>query len=244
MSCPCCVTRDITVIVDDKDITHMVSAVSVDTAPDVIREPLSNKCQVEAGQWMMMFGPGKTTVQITAYPWGEGGSPKPDMGGLGCATNVSISVPWKYIYDCRLDADCIDKSGKVSKKKGRWVLLPLKKKTITVTGDISKASGFTVDGCTIPAPKFSVQASNHQYYTPQETVQYSHLVYAGIPIKIDTDNLNTSFKVAILSGMACGGFPEMDAYLTGFTFSFQPPSQSSIVYNFEVPYSTCPGTCK
>ena len=242
MPCPCCVARDILVKVNGNDITHMISAVSVDTAPDVIREPLSNKCQVIPNEWMMMFGPGKTTLQITAYPFGEG--IPPNLGGLGCATNVSINVPWKYIYDCRLDADCIDKNGQVAKKKGKWVLLPLKKKTITVTGDITRATGFKVDGCTIPAPKFSVQASSHQYYTPQETMQYSHLSYTGIPIPIDTDNLNTSFKVAILSGMHCGGFPEMDAYLTGFTFAFTPPSQASLTYSFEVPYSTCPGTCK
>lgn len=241
-NCPCCLTTNLKVKVNGEDISRMISAVSVDTAPDVIREPASTKCEVLPNEWMMLFGPGKTTVQITAYPFG--GNIPPDLGGLACATNVNISVPWKYVYDCRLDADCVDKNGNISTRKGKWVLLPMKKKTIMITGDITGAQTFKVGGCTVPAPKFSVQAGVHQYYQPQETIQYSSLQYTGIPIQIDTDNLNSTFDLQIISDTHCGGFPKLEAYLTSFGFSFTPPSQSSVTYTWEVPYTTCPGTCQ
>jgi hypothetical protein len=243
MACPCCVSTDTRVYVNDKDITEMLNAVSVDTAPDVIREPLSSNCWPISGEWMTLFGPGKTSVQMTAYPFGGGNSFQPNLN-LTCATSVSVSVPWKMVYDCRLSSNCVDKNGQIGTKKGRWVMIPLKKRTITVTGDISGSSAFVADGCTVPAPKFSIQAGPQRYFTPQETLQYSHLVYKGNPFEIDTDDLDSPYTISIVSAAGCGGLPSMEAYLTGLNFSFTPPSQSSVTLTFDTPFTVCPGTCK
>lgn len=241
MSCPCCASINVTVSVDGADITRQVNAVSVDTAPDINREPKSNDCIAIPDEWLYMYGPGKTTIQITAYPLEN----EADYTlGLQCAATLSLSVPWKYVYDCRLESDCLLSDGSLGKKKGKWIGIPLRKKQVTVTGDISGAERlFIIDGCGVSAPKFSIQANQFGTYTAQETTQYTHLKYIGTPIQFDSDSLDSPFKVSITSQEGCGGFSDVDAYLTGFSLNYSPPQAPTITYNFETLFSICPGTC-
>jgi hypothetical protein len=240
MACPCCNTTAVRVLVDGEDISGRVNSISVDTAPDIQREPKSNDCIPLPNEWLYLYGPGKTTIQITAYPFVP---PEDYTCGLICATNLSLSVPWKYIYDCRLESDCFLSDGNLGKKKGRWVGVPMKKKQVTVTGDIENNPKFIVDGCGISAPKFSIQANQFATYTAQMTTQYAHLKYVGGPIAFDSDAVDTPFKVSVTAQVGCGGFSDVDAYLTGFSMTYNPPQAPTIQYSFETLFSVCPGTC-
>jgi hypothetical protein len=242
MACPCCRSADVKVLVNGNDITRRVNSLSVDSAPDINREPASNKCvPVGGNNWIYLFGPGKTTIQVTAYPYDD--SSGDYRLGLECAVNLSASVPWKYIYNCSLESDCLLKDGKLGKKKGKWVLIPMKKRQVTVTGDLGNSTVFKVDGCSVSAPKFSVQASQLPTYLAQETVQYNHLNYTGTPIAFDTDKVTDPFMISVKSDGGCGGFDEIEAYLTGFTATYTPPQPPTVSYTWECPFSICPGNC-
>jgi hypothetical protein len=240
MACPCCNTTAVRILVNNEDISGRVNSISVDTAPDIQREPKSNDCIPLPNEWLYLYGPGKTTIQITAYPFVP---PEDYTCGLICDVNLSLNVPWKLIYDCRLDSDCLLADGGLGKKKGRWVMIPLKKKQVTVTGDLEGNSKFIVDGCGVSAPKFNIQANQFAAYKAQVTTQYNHLKYTGGPINFDTDEIDTTFKLSVTAQAGCGGFSNVDAYLTGFTLSYNSPQAPTITYSMETPFSICPGTC-
>ena len=235
---------NVSVKVNDVDITRQINAISVDTAPDINREPKSDDCIKIPDEWIYLYGPGKTTIQITAYPLEGDPGAKDYTLGLQCAATMSLSVPWKYVYDCRLESDCFLSDGSLGKKKGKWVGIPMKKKQVTVTGDISGADKlFVIDGCGISAPKFSIQANQFGTYMAQETTQYTHLKYTGTPVSFDSDQLDSPFKVSVTAQEGCGGFSDVDAYLTGFSLNYTPPQAPTITYNFETLFSVCPGNC-
>ena len=241
MACPCCDSLNVKILINSQDITNQVNSISVDSVPDIQREPKSDDCISLPNEWLYLYGPGKTTIQVTAYPFVEG---EDYTCGIPCNTSLSLSVPWKMIYDCRLSGLCVGSNGQTLTKKGRWVYIPMKKKQVTVTGDLGERNPkFIVDGCKISAPKFSIQANQFRTYTAQETTQYTHLKYVGTPIEFDSDELDNTFKISVTAQEGCGGFSELDAYLTGFSLNYAPPQAPTIQYTFEVPFSICPGTC-
>jgi hypothetical protein len=239
MACPCCVTTLVQVLVNDKNISERVSAISVDSVPDIQWEPKSDDCIPQGTGWIYMYGPGKTTIQITAYPFDP---PEDYTFGLPCATNLSVSVPWKQIYDCRVCSPCLMPDGTIGRKLGMWRAIPMRKRQITVTGDISNSPKFIVDGCPIPAPKFQIQANQHMVYLPQKAMQYNHLQYLGGPVAFDTENIKEPFTINIQTQEGCGGFTG-DAYLTSFTYSYTPPQVPTVTYSFDMMFSVCPGSC-
>ena len=240
MACPCCVTSQVRIVVNGSDISQRVQSVSVDSSPDIMWEPESKDCIPQGTGWIYMYGPGKTTIQITAYPFEP---PEDYTLGFPCATNISLTVPWKYIYDCRLCSPCFLPDGTIGQKRGLWKGIPMKKKQVVVTGDITSSPKFEVEGCPIAFPKFQVQASQQSIFLPQQSIQYNRLKYLGGPVPFDTLDLDGPFSVSIITQEGCGGFDNIDAYLTGFNVSYTPPDPTTVSYTMETLFAVCPGNC-
>jgi hypothetical protein len=133
--------------------------------------------------------------------------------------------------------------GSIGQKKGKWVNLPMRKKQVTVTGDITNSTKFEVEGCPIPAPKFNLQASQQSIFLPQQAMQYNHLRYLGGPVSFDTEEIEEPFNISVVTDQGCGGFRNVEAYLTAFNFSYTPPSPPTAQYTMEALFSICPGSC-
>ncbi len=238
MACTCCLASDSRVIVNDIDISQFVRAVSVDSNQEVLWEDSTNNtCEPIANQKIYLFGPGKTTVQLTAFPFGKNDSDY--MMGFRCPVNINVSVPWKWVYDCRKCDDCIG-GAEGQKRKGKWMAIAMRKKQVTVTGDIGGSDLFVAEGCELRVPKFSFEAGPHAVTLPQYTTQYSRLRYNGGPMSFDTDNLSTAYTMSVAMNAGCPGFSKVTANLTGFQFNFQPPAPPTVSYTFETMLSVCP----
>jgi hypothetical protein len=231
-------------MVGSVDIAGQVINVSVDSTQETIWEPKSSEACLELpDQWIYMFGPSKTTIQLTAYPFARG---EDYMLGFTCPVNINVSVPWKYIYDCRTCYDCFKKDGSRYKRRGGWKGIPMKKRQVAITGDITGSPIFIPAGCSMPAVKYTLQAGPQPVVIPQETMQYRSLKYLGLPIQFDTDLLETPFKLTVGGGPNCTSIPKIeiaDAYLTSFTFGITPPREPSVTYSFDVMTGYCPPDC-
>jgi hypothetical protein len=235
MGCKCCITFNSRVAVGDADISQRLISVSVDTTHDVMFEPSSDQECVPDGNWAYFFGPSKGNIQLSGYPFTV---PEDMTLGFTCPVDISVQIPWKYVYDCRQCEPCIDPlTGNVAgTKRGRWVGIPMKKRQITITGDISGASSiFQPGGCAIPASKFNFQANS--VIVPQATVQYAQLAYNGGPIPFNTQDIKP-FSIQV---SACDfSLTNVVAYLTGFTFNFTPPKPAQVNYTFDMMVNLCP----
>lgn len=247
MGCSCCVTYDSSVIVNDGNLNYDVSndtiSVSVDSSQDYIWEDLTDDdCNPIADSKLYMYGPNKSTIQITAYPFS--GYQDYTMGFV-CPVNVNVQIPWKYVYDCRACENCIDPETGVStglKRRGRWVAVPMKKKTVQVTGDLENVDLFSFGGCSSPIAKYNLSAGSSSVIVPQPTMQYAQMEYTGQPLPFDTDSMNKSFTISINTGEQCDwvtNFDDVRVYLTGFTFQFEPPSPPTVSYTFDAFPSFC-----
>jgi hypothetical protein len=240
MGCSCCLAADTTVTINGSNVSQQINSISVDSSQEILWETDTNKECAPTGDYLYMFGPGKTTVQITAYPFA--GADDYRMG-FECPVNVNISVPWKWVYDCRFCEDCFSMGGTVSRRKGKWRSIPMRKKQVSVTGDISSASAlFEASGCELKVPKFNIQAGPQPVVLPQFSSQYSRLKYLGKPLAFDTDNLDPAYILSVVMGTGCPGLSNLSATLTNFTFAFQPPQPPTVSYTFESMLSVCP-TC-
>lgn len=239
MACTCCVTYNSSIIVNDGsmdyDITNQTVSISVDTAQDIMWEDETDDECNPTGDYIYMYGPSKSTVQISAYPFT--GYDDYTMGFV-CPVNVSVQIPWRYVYDCRGCDPCIDpETGDPGsfQRRGRWVGIPQKKKTVQVTGDIEGVSFFSFTGCPTPIAKYTLTAGSTSVITPQPTTQYIKMQYTGQPISFDTNNLRSPFYITIRTPDCdwVTGFNQVKAYLTGFTFEFNPPQPPTVSYTFD-----------
>jgi hypothetical protein len=242
--CGCCITLGTQVLVGQANISKYTISVAVDTTREILWEPTNTgDCIPDYNSPLYLYGPGKSVLQLSAYPWSNTAE-EYSMGFL-CPMDVNLQVGWKYVFDCRNMHECIDfNTGNktLNKVRGRWVGIPMKKKNITVTGG-QESDLFVFKGCSTPAAKFNIQAGPHAAMTPQVTRQYSGMEYKGLPIAFDTDNIKKKFNLTIESNEYCqwtSGFKDVEALLTGFTFSFQPPAPPVVTYNFEAVLSICP----
>jgi hypothetical protein len=242
-SCNCCLTIGSQIIVGGADISEYAITVNVDSTRDILWEPgVQGECEADYDNKVYLYGPGKSTLQVTAYPFSN--TYAEFNLGFTCPMDVSVQVPWKYIFDCRQCSDCLDPetglpAGKI---RGRWVGIPMKKKNVTVTGDIENPL-FVFKGCASPATKFTLQAGPNVAIVPQPTRQYSGVEYKGLPIQFDTDAATKAWDLTVKTNESCrfaAGFTNVKAYLTGFTFSYQPPSPPTVTYNFDAMVSYCP----
>jgi len=241
MGCSCCVTYDSNVIVNDGviayDITSDTINVNVDSSQDYFWEDLTDEdCDPIGDSKLYMYGPSKASIQITAYPFR--GYQEYTMGFV-CPVNVNVQIPWKYVYDCRGCEPCIDpQTGQETgmMRRGRWVAIPQKKKIIQVTGDVEGVSLFSFGGCSSPIAKYTLTAGPSSVIVPQPSMQYSQMEYTGQPMPFDTDNMKTPFRISINTGEHCDwvtNFDDVKVYMTGFTFSFQPPNPPTVSYAFD-----------
>lgn len=241
--CNCCLTLGSQVIIGGANIGPYTISVSVDSTRDVIWEPSSQgECEPDYDNKIYMFGPGKSTLQLTAYPF----SNQEEQYNLGftCPMEVSVQIPYKWIFDCRQCTDCLDPAtGEVAGKvRGRWVGIPMKKKTVSVTGG-TDSSLFDFSGCPSPVSKFNLQAGPNVAIVPQPTMQYSSMSYTGLPIAFNTEDSSKLWELTVLTNQTCQyatGFSNVDAYLTGFTFSYQPPAPPTVTYSFDAIVNWCP----
>jgi hypothetical protein len=244
MGCPCCVVTNASIVVGNVEIADHVISVSVDTTQDVMWEPeTNNNCEDLPDEYVYLFGPSKTVVQLSAYPFNLG---EDYMLGFTCPVNVNVSVPWKYVYDCRTCYDCIGTNGSKYKRRGGWKGIPMKKRQVSITGDISGSTIFEPSGCPVPAIKYTLQAGPHPVVTPQETMQYNRLKFKGAPIQFDTDMIKTPFTLTVQGGQLCPSIPQfntVEAYLTSFTFQFQPPQPPTVQYSFDLMTGLCLPDC-
>ena len=126
------------------------------------------------------------------------------------------------------------------RRKGKWRNIAMRKKQISVTGDIEGNSLFEASGCELRAPKFNIQASPQPVVLPLYSTQYSRIKYHGNPLSFDTDAIDPSYGLAVMMGGGCPGMDNMEAVLTNFTFGFQPPQAPTVSYTFESYKSICP----
>lgn len=245
-SCNCCLTLGSNVVIGEADISRYTISVSVDSTRDVIWEPASQgECEPDYDNRVYMFGPGKSTLQLTAYPFSTS-----DEYNLGfyCPMEVNVQIPWKYVFDCRQCTDCLDPATGLpaGKIRGRWIGIPMKKKTVTVTGDTEGTAArelFNFVGCPSPAAKFDLQAGPVVAIVTQPTMQYSEIEYKGLPVPFSTEDASKLWNLTVTTNQACSwatGFTDVQAYLTGFTFSYQPPNAPTVSYNFDAIVSYCP----
>jgi hypothetical protein len=240
LPCNCCLTSDARVTVGGTDISNQVHSVSVDSSQEVNWEDNTDATCNPMGDKLYLFGPGKTTIQISAYPFK--GEDDYTMG-FECPVNVSMNSNYKWIYDCRFCDECLGSDGTKMKRKGKWRAIELKKKQVSVVGDIEGVSSlFEVSGCKLNMPKFSIQAGPQPVTLPQYASQYSRLRYLGHPFPFDTDDFSTEIPISVIMGTKCPGFQDIKAKLTNFQFTFTPPQPPTVTYSFESMVSICP-TC-
>lgn len=241
--CNCCLTLGSQVIVGGADIGDYTISVSVDSTREVIWEPGNQgDCEPDYDDRVYMFGPGKSTLQVTAYPFSnQSASFNLDFT---CPMDVSVQIPWKYVFDCRQCTDCLDPATgqPAGKIRGKWIGIPMKKKSVTVTGDTDNPL-FTFAGCPSPASKFSLQAGPNVAIVPQPTMQYSEMSYNGLPISFNTEDASKIWELTVLTSPSCEfatGFSDINAYLTSFVFNYSPPNPPTVTYNFDAIISYCP----
>jgi hypothetical protein len=242
-TCNCCVTYGSQILVGGADVSNQTISISVDSTQEVIWEDQTDvECDPLGDSKFYMYGPSKATVQLTAYPFAQG---EDCTLGFTCPTTVNLSVGWKTVFDCRGCDPCYDpRTGQIAgQRRGRLVNIPLKKKQVTVTGDIDSSPYFEVGGCAVPAARYTLTAGPQAIITPQPTMQYSELAYTGLPIPFDTEDLLSSYTMTIQNTDVCpwaSGFQDIRAYLDSFSFSFNPPQAPQVVYSFSVMLSFCP----
>jgi hypothetical protein len=240
MPCNCCLSSEARVSINSQDISTQVHSVSVDSSQEVNWEDNTDATCNPLGDKLYLFGPGKTTIQISAYPFQ--GEDDYTMG-FECPVNVSMNSNYKWVYDCRFCDECIGTDGTKMRRKGKWRAIELKKKQVSVVGDIEGVSSlFEVSGCKLNLPKFSIQAGPQPVVLPQYSSQYSRLAYSGKPLTFDTDNFEGVFDISVTMGRGCPGFQNISAKLTSFQFNFTPPQVPTVTYSFESMVSICP-TC-
>lgn len=241
--CNCCLTLGSKVLVGDADISGYTISVTADSTRDVTWEPASQgECEPDFNNQMYLYGPGKSTLQITAYPF----SNQAEQFNLGfvCPTDVSVQIPWKFIFDCRQCVDCIDiqtglPGGKI---RGKWVGIPMRRKIVTVTGDTENEL-FNFSGCPSPSSKFTLQAGPNVAIVPQATMQYNEMAYLGLPVPFDTTSASKIWDLTVTTNENCEyatGFSNVNAYLTSFVFNYSPPNPPTVTYNFDAIVSYCP----
>jgi len=240
MACNCCLAYGVRVLVGGIDITDHIQSVSVDTSTDVVTEPNTNKDCLPDGGWVYMYGPTKTAVQIAAYPFD---CVDDYTLGFDCPVNVSASVPWKHIFDCRECHPCYAADGTIAGyKRGVWRPIPMKKKQVTESG-ARGSTLFRFPDCATSVAKFELKAGPQAILMPQPTNQYSQMAYLGKPYAFDTEQSDTKTKITIDSTGRCGGirnFVDIDAYLTSFNFTFNPPAAPTVTYGFDLVGAVCP----
>lgn len=242
MACDCCLTYNSQIVVGGADISNDTISISVDSSQEVLWEDLTDQeCNPIGDSKLYMFGPSKATVQITAYPFR--GYQDYRMG-FTCPVDVSLQVPWKYVFDCRGCVDCIDpKTGAVTgQRRGRWVGVPMKKRIIQVTGDVENVSIFQFSGCPSPLAKYTLTAGPQSVITPSPSMQYDRVIYSGLPLAFDSDDVKNPFTISINSGGDCDwvtSFNNVKAYLESFQFSFNPPAAPTVSYSFAALPSYC-----
>lgn len=218
MGCSCCLGYGGNLVVGDVTVNKHVLSVSLDSSLDV----LENYCG--GTDTSKVFGPKKITMQFSAYPFDD--VAKYDLG-LTCPVDISVQLQYKYVLDC-------------STPSPRWVCIPLKKKSIVVTGDAPSTCRFTdkiYEGL-----KFSAQAGPQPIF-PRTSIFYSGMSYAGIPIPFDASSSSSggdsqtkspSFPIKITTTCSDAKLDSLSAKLTSFSFSFQPPAPPTVSYSFEV----------
>jgi hypothetical protein len=237
MACSCCLTSETRVSVNGADISGQVNSINVDSSQEVLYEDSTDASCSPMGSEIYLFGPGKTTIQITAYPF-EG---EDDYTmGFECPISVSMNSGYRWVYDCRFCSECITSGGGKAKRRGKWRSIEMKKKQISITGEPNAL--FDVGGCSLHLPKLSVQAGPHPAIYPQYSSQYSKLKYLGKPISFDSTDLSSPFTISVTMSQGCPGFSGIEANLTGFQFNFTPPQPPTVTYSFEAMVSVCP-TC-
>ena len=239
MSCSCCLARGVTVSLGGSDITNQIVSVAVDTQNDIDMEPDTTNC-VPNGNWIYMYGPTKTAVQITAYPFT---CPEEFTLGFDCPVNVNLQVPWKWIFDCRECWPCYTADGSVGgKKRGVWRPIPQRRKQVTEQG-ARGSSLFSFPDCAMGIAKFEYRAGPQAVLLPQPTNQYVSMSYLGKPYAFNTDTTSTPVKISINATGKCGNvrnFVDVDGYLTSFSFQFTPPNPPQVTYGFDLLGAICP----
>jgi hypothetical protein len=244
--CSCCLTLGSQVIIGEADIGKYTVSVNVDTSRDVQWDSISDKgCESsENAPMLYKYGPGKATLQLTAYPFNI-----EDEYNLGftCPMEVSMQRPYRYVFDCRQCVDCLDpKTGlPAGKVRGRWIAIANKKKTVTVTGDTESSAAkrlFNFTGCGTPISKFTLQAGPNVAIIAQPSMQFSEMEYFGLPLPFSTAE-NRIWDLTVRAGQSCNwvtGFTNVKAYLESFSFNFTPPNVPTVSYNFSVLVTYCP----
>ena len=248
MACKCCVTWNADVragTVDAQgqttgmlDISNNTISISVDTTQDILNEYKSDDNCNLTDDMLYLYGPSKSVMQLEAYPFDTDNC----YLGFTCPVSVSVSIPWKYVFDCRLCVPCIDaRTGQPTgaHRRGWWRAIPMKKKQVVVTGDTGSLFDFA--GCAMPVAKYTLQAGPNPVITPQPSMQYTQAIYHGIPIPFDTMNPNP-FRLSIVPGQSCdwvASFTNVDAYLDSFSFNFKPPAPPTCQYSFSVMLPLC-----
>jgi hypothetical protein len=245
--CSCCLTLGSQVIIGEADIGKYTVSVNVDTSRDVQWDSISDKgCETpENGPMIYKYGPGKATLQLTAYPFSI-----EDEYNLGftCPMEVNVQIPWRYVFDCRQCVDCVNpRTGlPAGKVRGRWVGIGNKKKVVTVTGDVESSAAkrlFNFSGCPTPIAKFTLQAGANVAIVTQPSMQFFDMEYFGLPVAFNTMDMSKIWDLTVRTGQACSwvtGFSNVKAYLTGFTFNYQPPNVPTVTYNFDAMITYCP----
>lgn len=215
----------------------------MDTTRDVIYDSdTPEECEPDGDNYIYMYGPGKSTMQLTAYPFSNQDAEY--TLGFDCPMEVTMQVNYKWVFDCRQCYPCLDpETGQATGYvRGRWIPISMKKKTITVKGDITNPL-FTFKGCASPAAKFSIQAGPQSAIITQPTMQYSAMTYNGLPLPFDTDSISNPWNLTVTTNANCSyamGFKDVKAYLTSFSFTYSPPNPPTTQWSFEVPISYCP----
>jgi hypothetical protein len=234
--CDCCLLTNAGVYESTLGLIDGVISVSSDVSVEMLFEdPAHNMC--EEDKTIRFFGPGKGSFQIQVYPF----SSLDDFKYcLACPIELSVQTPWKWIYDCNKTIPCFNNSNKI--RKGAYVGIPMRNKTITVTGDLTDSIlPFEVGGCGVGVSKFNIQASNMPVVAPQQAKQYEWIKYTGAPIQFDTRTPYV-YSLQLRTGSECNdfSFPEVQAFLTGFQWSFTPPKIPTCTFSFEIIASLCP----
>ena len=130
--CGCCLTFGSQVLVGGANIGPYTISVSVDTTRDVIWEPGSNEeCEPIVDRRIYMYGPGKSTMQLTAYPF----SNEEDEYTLGftCPMEVSVQLGYKWVFDCCHSGSFIESLSKLNNSRK---IITASDKCQTAWGDI------------------------------------------------------------------------------------------------------------
>jgi len=237
-TCNCCIVYDLSVSEGNAILTG-VNSLNIDTNLTFDWwDETDNECNPYNTK-LDLIGPAITSLQLTAHPFDNDSMEEYGYTmGFSCPFELSVSIGYKFINSCNECVDCIDPiTGEViGRRRGRWIGVPNRKRDIKITGNIDDIPSSLMEfgDRLYRVNKLNVQAGQQPFIIPPITYAYKSVKYKGGPLLVDTTQ-DFVYEFSVNSEKSCQGMLKVnniEAYLTNFTWKFEPPNPPTCNYTF------------